>query len=66
MILSLGHPYLDGLTNQLFFKRWDTLPQDVCAKIKELGGDLDEPWQIFEIQKMTHLAHAVGGFEEQP
>lgn len=55
MILTLGHDFLDSLADQLHVKPWDTMPQEVCAAIKQAGGDLEEPWRTFDVQKTIML-----------
>ncbi|KAH8725218.1 hypothetical protein GQ44DRAFT_681550, partial [Phaeosphaeriaceae sp. PMI808] len=65
MILSLGHPYLDSLVDQLHHNRWDTTPQEVCTKIKEVSGDIEEPWQTFEVQKDTFIASTEAGYAQE-
>jgi hypothetical protein len=55
MILSLGNSYVDSLADQLYVKRWAATPQEVCAKIKALGGSLEEPWQTFEVHRTTSI-----------
>jgi hypothetical protein len=65
MLLTLGHGYLDDLANQLQVKAWDTAPQEVCAKIKEFGGDFEEPWQTFEVRRSTPLEHTDTDYEAQ-
>jgi hypothetical protein len=65
MLLTLGHGYLDELANQLQVKSWDTMPQEVCAKIKELSGDLEEPWQTFEVRRSTPLEHTDTDYNAQ-
>ncbi|KAF1933774.1 uncharacterized protein M421DRAFT_1145 [Didymella exigua CBS 183.55] len=47
--LSLGRPYLDGLVTRLYHDRWDLTPREICAKIKELAGDIEDPWETFEV-----------------
>lgn len=47
--LSLGHPYLDGLVTRLYHDRWDLTPRDICAKIKEIAGAVEQPWQTFGV-----------------
>jgi hypothetical protein len=56
MLLTLGHPVLDSLADGLHVKQWDTMPHEVCASIKEAGGDVEEPWQTFDVQKTTPIA----------
>jgi hypothetical protein len=51
MILTLGHEVLDDVVNQLHVKPWDTMPQEVCAAIKQAGGSIEEPWDTFAVQK---------------
>jgi hypothetical protein len=65
MLLSLGQQYLDSLADQLYVKRWDATPQEVCAKIKELGGDLEEPWQTFEVPRATLIEHTDAGYNQE-
>jgi hypothetical protein len=65
MVLSLGHSYLDNLANQLHVKQWNTTPQEVCVKIKEFGGDLEEPWQTFEVRRSTPIEHTDTGYNAQ-
>ncbi|KAF2823828.1 hypothetical protein CC86DRAFT_265506, partial [Ophiobolus disseminans] len=62
MLLSLGHPYLDSLSNQLYTKRWDSTAHEVCTKFKDFGGDLEEPWQTFEVKKATHIPPVGAGY----
>jgi hypothetical protein len=64
MLLSLGHKYLDSLADQLYVKRWETTPQEVCTKVKELGGSLEEPWQTFEVRKTTLIRRKNAGYDE--
>jgi hypothetical protein len=56
--LSLGHPYLDGLVTRLYHQQWDFTPREICEKIREIAGDVEEPWQVF----LTTLTFA---FEQQ-
>jgi len=51
MHLSLGHPYLDNLANELHHGRWDTTPREVCAQFKSLAGEIEEPWQTLAVEK---------------
>ncbi|KAH7386789.1 hypothetical protein DE146DRAFT_768415 [Phaeosphaeria sp. MPI-PUGE-AT-0046c] len=43
MLLSLGHPYIDSLANNLYVIRWDTTPHEICGKLRTVGGDIEEP-----------------------
>lgn len=65
MLLSLGHPYLDSLANYLHIKQWNITPHEVCTKIQELGGPLEEPWQTFKVQKAAHIVPLDDAFEER-
>ncbi|KAJ4367055.1 hypothetical protein N0V83_007585 [Neocucurbitaria cava] len=66
MLLSLGHPWFDQLATQLHHDRWDTTPQEVCAKFKELAGTVEEPWQTFEVTKtIIFLQGPIGSFDEK-
>jgi hypothetical protein len=65
MLLSLGHDYVDSLANQLYVKRWGITPQEVCAKIKALGGNLEEPWQTFDVHRTTSIEYKDGGYNEE-
>ncbi|KAH7087828.1 hypothetical protein FB567DRAFT_355204 [Paraphoma chrysanthemicola] len=65
MLLSLGHAYLDGLANPLFFKRWDLTPHQVCARIREYGGDLEHPWQTFKVKVVVQVQHDHDAMNEQ-
>jgi serine/threonine protein kinase len=65
MILSLGHEWLDSLADQLYQKRWDTTPREVCMKFKEFGGNLEEPWQSIKIKKAIEFTRQNSGYEEQ-
>ncbi|KAF2999662.1 hypothetical protein E8E13_000697 [Curvularia kusanoi] len=47
--LSLGHPYLDGLVNQLHHDHWDLTPRDVRTKVKKIAGDVEDPWKTFGV-----------------
>jgi hypothetical protein len=47
--LSLGHPYLDGLFTQLHHERWELTPREICEKIREIAGSVEEPWQTFDV-----------------
>ncbi|RMZ73207.1 ankyrin repeat [Pyrenophora seminiperda CCB06] len=51
MILTLGHAWLDGLATRMYHGRWDATPMDVCAKIKELAGPVEEPWQTISVTR---------------
>ncbi|KAF1915353.1 hypothetical protein BDU57DRAFT_518285 [Ampelomyces quisqualis] len=62
MVLSLGHSYLDSLADPFHFGRWDIKPSEICAKIREFGGELEEPWQTFDVCLTTPLVHGAGGF----
>lgn len=65
LIPSLGHGWLDSLANKLFHKRWDATPREVCMKFKEFGGDLEEPWQTFEVKKTADFVLQDAEYEEQ-
>tara|TARA_R110002003_G_scaffold95_6_gene7265 strand:+ start:3843 stop:7688 length:3846 start_codon:yes stop_codon:yes gene_type:complete len=65
MLLSLGHAYLDSLADPLYFKRWDIMPHQICAKIKEHGGDLEHPWQTFQVKTTFSLQHTDASIDEQ-
>jgi hypothetical protein len=65
MLLSLGHDYVDSLADQLYVKRWGITPQEVCAKIKALGGNLEEPWQTFDVHRTTSIEYKDGGYNEE-
>lgn len=56
MLLTLGHPVLDSLADGLHVKRWDTMPHEVCSAIKQAGGQVEDPWQSFQVQKTIALA----------
>lgn len=63
--LSLGHPWFDNLASQLYHGRWDTTPYEVCAKFKELAGDVEEPWQTFEVKTITTFKETMAGLHEK-
>ncbi|KAE8842186.1 hypothetical protein PTNB73_00240 [Pyrenophora teres f. teres] len=63
MILTLGHSYLDSLATRMYHGRWDATPMDVCAKIKELAGEIEEPWQTIPVMRTVTFAHGDLGFE---
>jgi hypothetical protein len=65
MLLSLGHDYGDSLANQLYVKRWGVTPQEVCAKIKTLGGNLEEPWQTVDVHRTTAIEYKNGGYDDE-
>ncbi|KAH7074863.1 hypothetical protein BKA63DRAFT_323763 [Paraphoma chrysanthemicola] len=65
MLLSLGHAFLDGLANPLFFKRWDLTPHQICARIREYGGDLEHPWQTFKVKIFVQIQHDQDAMNEQ-
>jgi serine/threonine protein kinase len=65
MLLTLGHPYLDGLASKLYHNRWDLPPRDVCAKIEQLAGSIEEPWQTFSLKKTVSFTQDSSGFEER-
>jgi serine/threonine protein kinase len=65
MILSLGHEWLDSLADQLYQRRWDTTPREVCMKFKEFGGELEKPWQSLEVKKAIEFPLQNDGLEEQ-
>lgn len=48
-ILSLGHPFVDGLITQLYHEKWDLTPHEICEKIREIAGTVEEPWQTFDV-----------------
>ncbi|KAH4955624.1 hypothetical protein HBI82_055530 [Parastagonospora nodorum] len=56
MLLTLGHPVLDSLSDGLHVKPWDAMPHEVCSAIKQAGGQVEEPWQTFQVQKTIALA----------
>ena len=56
MLLTLGHPFLDSLADGLHVKRWDTVPHEICSAIKQAGGQVEEPWQTFQVEKTIALA----------
>ncbi|KAL5121605.1 hypothetical protein ACEQ8H_000291 [Pleosporales sp. CAS-2024a] len=56
MVLTLGHPILDSLADSLYVKPWDTMPGEVCAGLKQVGGSIEEPWQNFSVQINTATA----------
>ena len=47
--LSLGHPFLDGLVTKLYHNDWDQTPREICEKIREIAGTVEEPWQTFDV-----------------
>jgi hypothetical protein len=47
--LSLGHPYLDGLVTRLYHDKWELTPREICEKIREIAGNVEEPWQTFDV-----------------
>ncbi|KAI4608200.1 hypothetical protein J4E80_009208 [Alternaria sp. BMP 0032] len=65
VILTLGHPYLDGLATKLYHNQWDLPPRDVCTKIQQLAGEVEEPWQTFAVKRTVPLIQVEGGFEER-
>jgi hypothetical protein len=64
MLLTLGHPYLDGLVSMLYHNRWDLRPNDVCTKIRKLAGDVEEPWQTFLVKLTASFTQEAASFEE--
>jgi serine/threonine protein kinase len=64
MVLTLGHSYLDDLASKLYHKRWDLPPRDVCTKIQQLAGNVEEPWQTFSAHRTLSFTHDTAGFEE--
>jgi hypothetical protein len=65
MLLTLGHPYLDGLASIVYHNRWELTPREVCAKIRELAGDVEEPWQSFSVKRTVLFTQNGTGFEER-
>ncbi|EDU40448.1 hypothetical protein A1F96_01803 [Pyrenophora tritici-repentis] len=63
MSLSLGHSYLDSLATRMYHGRWDATPMDVCAKIKELAGEIEEPWQTIPVMRTVTFNHGDLGFQ---
>ena len=63
MILSLGHSYLDSLATRMYHGRWDATPMDVCAKITELAGEIEEPWQTIPVTRTVTFTRSKLGFE---
>jgi hypothetical protein len=47
--LTLGHKFLDDLVNQLYHKRWNLLPSDICGQLRYLEGDVNDPWKTFTV-----------------
>lgn len=66
MLLSLGHPWFDHLAGQLYHKRWDLLPQDICAKFKALAGNVEEPWQSLEVTRVVTFTQTAYGLDTGP
>ncbi|KAF2026670.1 hypothetical protein EK21DRAFT_73708, partial [Setomelanomma holmii] len=65
MLLTLGHAYLDSLADPLYLDKWELMPHEICARIKELGGDLEHSWQTFQLKTTVSLRHTEAGFDEQ-
>jgi hypothetical protein len=65
MLLTLGFYWLDSLADQLYREQWSLTPSQVCAKLKEVGGDLEEPWQTFPIKTRSIFPRHAGGYGEQ-
>lgn len=51
MMLTLGHKFLDDLANPLYHTRWDLLPRDICAKLRSLEGEVQNPWRTFGVTR---------------
>ncbi|KAL1793641.1 hypothetical protein ACET3X_008623 [Alternaria dauci] len=65
MLLTLGHSYLHSLASILYHNRWELTPQDVCTKIREIVGDVEEPWQTFPVKRTVSFTQDGTGFEER-
>jgi serine/threonine protein kinase len=64
MLLTLGHDYLDSLVSKLYHKSWDVTPSEVCAKLSELAGPVEEAWQTFLVQRVVEFKQGQTVFEE--
>ncbi|KAL1608163.1 hypothetical protein SLS60_003102 [Paraconiothyrium brasiliense] len=54
MILTLGHAYLDDLSNAVCSAKVYPelpLPYEICSKLRTLEGEDREPWRTFRIQQ---------------
>ena len=63
-LLTLGHPYLDSLVSTLYHDRWDATPREVCEKIQEIAGSVDEPWLTFPVKRIVSFTQSDLGFEK--
>ncbi|KNG48333.1 hypothetical protein DDE82_007871 [Stemphylium lycopersici] len=64
MLLTLGHPYLDGLVSTLYHDRWDATPREVCEKIVEIAGSVEEPWLTFPVKRIVSFTQGELGFKK--
>jgi hypothetical protein len=64
VLMTLGNSWLDGKVSLFYHKRWETTPHEVCAKIREVAGDNEEPWQTVDIKRNVTFTQDQAGFEQ--
>lgn len=68
MILSLGQKWLDDLANKIYQsdgKRWDLTPAEICSKVYDLCGLIEEPWQSFVVRTTVSIEQSIQGYDEE-
>lgn len=63
LVLSLGHKFLDDLANGLYLRNWDLTPRQICATLKAMEGECEDPWRTFAVTRKfpIHIARSRGG-----